>query len=137
MGKLPKDQIIIDLCPDGKYVMASLGETDGYRQWEMIKLSDLPNNDISLDDLKRFGINLANLKNIRAQLDLIQALKAKQGEESDKAFALRLKTGRSHWNLIKNCIRRPPRHFLSEVKKIYPDLIVLVNAYLISEPLED
>ncbi len=57
MERLPKDQIDIKLTSDGLHVIASLYENEGYRHYEKYPLSDLPNELISLDDLKRFGIN--------------------------------------------------------------------------------
>jgi len=56
MNKLPKDQITLELMADGIHVMASLFKDKGYRHYEKYKLSDLPNDLISPDDLKRFGI---------------------------------------------------------------------------------
>jgi len=62
MKLLPKDQLKIDQSPDGIHVIASLYEhPEGYRYWEKYRLSDLPNKLISLDDLKRFRINIFDM----------------------------------------------------------------------------
>jgi hypothetical protein len=58
--KLSKDQIELTLTRDGRRVVASLYEEMGYRHWQIISLSDLPNDLISLDDLKRFGIDVVH-----------------------------------------------------------------------------
>jgi hypothetical protein len=57
MKLLPQEYIEIRLMDDGIHVLASLYEHQGARWWNKYHLSDLPNDLISLDDLKRFGIN--------------------------------------------------------------------------------
>lgn len=57
---LPKDQI--EIKQEGDYILASLYENEGYRWWDRYEPSDLPNDLISLDDLKRFGINISDIK---------------------------------------------------------------------------
>ena len=59
--KLRKEDIRIHMCKDGKRVCAALFENEGWLDWEIYALSDLPNNLVSLDDLKRFGINIFNV----------------------------------------------------------------------------
>lgn len=58
MKKLPGDQVLIEQSGDN--VVASLFEDRGYRHWEKYPLSELPNELISRDDLKRFGIDIVN-----------------------------------------------------------------------------
>lgn len=53
----PKEQMILEKCPDGNHVLVSIFGEAGFRCWQKLKLSDLPNDFIGLDDLKRFGIN--------------------------------------------------------------------------------
>lgn len=59
MGLLPKNEIELKQIKGkcGKQcVLASLYEIDGYRRWDRYCLSDFPNGLVSIDDLKRFGI---------------------------------------------------------------------------------
>jgi len=60
MKRFPKENISIKLMDDGVHVLASLYTHQGARWWDKYHLSDLPNDFISLDDLKRFGINPIN-----------------------------------------------------------------------------
>ncbi len=60
--KLGSDEIALKLSGDGRQVLASLYERGGYREWEQYRLADLPNDLISLDDLKRFGINKVDMQ---------------------------------------------------------------------------
>jgi hypothetical protein len=60
MELLPKEDIRVKLMGDGIHVLASLYKHQGARWWDKYHLSDLPNDFISLDDLKRFGINPTN-----------------------------------------------------------------------------
>lgn len=57
MKLLPKEHIEIELCEDGKSIVAALYKNHGWLDWKIYQLSDLPNELISLDDLERFGIN--------------------------------------------------------------------------------
>jgi len=58
MKMLSNDQIKIQPSYDGIHIIASLYEhPKGYRYWEKYRISDLPNDLISLNDLKRFGID--------------------------------------------------------------------------------
>ena len=58
---LSKEGIALQLCPEGVHVLASLFEQPlGTRWWQKFRLIDLPNELISTDDMKRFGINLAD-----------------------------------------------------------------------------
>lgn len=66
MRLLSKNQIDIKLSSDNRYVIASLYENNGYREWEKFKLSELPNNLISLDNLKRFGVNIIDMEPSRS-----------------------------------------------------------------------
>lgn len=59
---LPKAQIIIRPSYDGIHIVASLFRRGRFRDWDKYRLSDLPNKLISLDDLKRFGVDLADVK---------------------------------------------------------------------------
>lgn len=61
MKKLSEEDIKIKLSKDGEYIVASLFENEGYRDWKTYNLSDLPNDLISYDDLKRFGIDAVNI----------------------------------------------------------------------------
>lgn len=61
MRLLPKEQIELTIMADGQ-IVASLFEREGFRYWQRIDPSNLPNDLISLDDLKRFGIELVNGK---------------------------------------------------------------------------
>ncbi len=61
MKLLQKEQIKLELCQHGEHVILSLFENEGYRDWEIYKLSYFPNNLISFEDLKRFGINIDHL----------------------------------------------------------------------------
>jgi hypothetical protein len=54
--RLPRDLITIQPLGDGVRVIASLFHRRGYRHYEIYPLSDLPNDLITHDDLKRFGI---------------------------------------------------------------------------------
>ena len=57
MERLPKEEWMIEMSRDGKHIMASLyTHPDNVRYWFSYNLSDLPNNDISREDLERFGI---------------------------------------------------------------------------------
>lgn len=48
----------IKLTEDKQFVLAALHEyPEGCLYWTKYKLTDLPNNSISRDDLERFGIN--------------------------------------------------------------------------------
>lgn len=61
MKLLPKEQIRLEPSRDGKHIMASIYEhPEGVRYWFKYDYSDLPNDFISLYDLKRFGINTIN-----------------------------------------------------------------------------
>lgn len=67
MKRIPSDQITIELSQDDNSVIASLFEyPEGYRYYNKYPISELPNNLISLDDLKRFGINLVDSESIRS-----------------------------------------------------------------------
>lgn len=61
MKLLSKENMEIKLCENGKSVAAALFENEGYLNWEKYQLSDLPTDLISLDDLKRFGVNVINV----------------------------------------------------------------------------
>lgn len=61
MKKLAKTDITLKLMEDGKRVIASLFENEGYRHYDLFNVSDLPNDLISLDDLKRFGIDIIHM----------------------------------------------------------------------------
>lgn len=57
MKLLPKSQLMIEPCGnDANYVIIGAYEHLGYRYFQKIRLADLPNNIVSLEDLKRFGI---------------------------------------------------------------------------------
>jgi hypothetical protein len=57
--RLPNKLIDIQLLNDGETVAASLFEYPiSCRWWDKFKLSELPNDLISPEDLIRFGINL-------------------------------------------------------------------------------
>jgi hypothetical protein len=64
MRRLPKNKIEIYLSADGKYVIASMFEDNGYRHYEKYRLSDLPNDLISFNDLKSIGINIIDRKTV-------------------------------------------------------------------------
>jgi hypothetical protein len=66
MRRLPQNQIKMSLDSDGMHVIASLYEHEGYRFWDKYRLSDLPNDFISLNDLKRFGIDIIDMKTCRS-----------------------------------------------------------------------
>jgi len=67
MNRLTANQIDIKECNDGLHVIASIYENEGFRHYEKYPISDLPNNLISLNDLKRFGINVINMKPCRGR----------------------------------------------------------------------
>jgi hypothetical protein len=60
---LPKEQWEIKIFKgtSGIHILSSISTIAGYRNWEKYKSSDLPNNLISIDDLKRFGIDIVNI----------------------------------------------------------------------------
>jgi hypothetical protein len=61
MKLLPKEQYRIEISIDSTHIMASIYEhPEGFRYWLKYDLCDLPNDFISLDDLKRLGINTVN-----------------------------------------------------------------------------
>lgn len=60
LRRLAPEDILIRPCGDGEYIFASYFEENGWRHWDKYRLSELPNDLISLDDLKRFGINVIN-----------------------------------------------------------------------------
>jgi len=63
MKLLPKELIRIEPSYDGVHIIASLYEHPvGYCWWDKYTISDLPNDLISLDDLKCFGINTINME---------------------------------------------------------------------------
>jgi hypothetical protein len=66
---IPKEQIQIQLCADKKHIIAAFfaDETkDGcYLHYEKYLLSDFPNNFASVEDFKRFGIDIINLNAVR------------------------------------------------------------------------
>lgn len=55
MQRLPGNQVLLRKI-DGTHVAVSAHESNGYRYWTKFALSDLPNDLISCDDLKRLGI---------------------------------------------------------------------------------
>lgn len=55
MRRLDKDEIQLKPGLEG-WVIASLYEDNGWIHWDKFLLADLPNDLISLDDMKRFGI---------------------------------------------------------------------------------
>jgi hypothetical protein len=62
--RLPKSEIELQPLPDGRVILASLYaqemEGDHWKYCQCIPLANLPNDLISLDDLKRFGIDVVN-----------------------------------------------------------------------------
>lgn len=55
---LPKSEMTIEPCrADPNYVIVGAHEHQGYRYFTKVRLADLPNDLVSLDDLERFGIN--------------------------------------------------------------------------------
>jgi hypothetical protein len=65
MRLLPKNQIRIER--QGDCILAGLWEEEGYIYWGKFLFSDLPNDLISLDDLKRFGIDIVDVKPGRSE----------------------------------------------------------------------
>ncbi len=57
MELLRKEDIKMILMNDGIHVAVSLYKHQSARWWDKYHLSDLPNDFISIEDLKRFGIN--------------------------------------------------------------------------------
>lgn len=53
---LPKEDWDLRLVAGGRVVAGIYEDPAGYVRYAMIDLSDLPNDLIGLDDLKRFGI---------------------------------------------------------------------------------
>ena len=53
-----------DLTDDGRVIYSNKASA-GFVHWETIAPSDLPNDQISLDDLKRVGIDLVDGKAVR------------------------------------------------------------------------
>jgi hypothetical protein len=53
---LRKGEIDIRPDPDGQHVYLALFQRDEYLHYEKFLLSDFPNDFISSEDLKRFGI---------------------------------------------------------------------------------
>ncbi len=58
MRLLPKEQQT--LARSGDAVVVGSHEHEGYRNYERFALSDLPNNLVSLDDLKRVGVDVVD-----------------------------------------------------------------------------
>ncbi len=59
--KLPKESVVMQrkLCGDGLHFVAAFYEyPEGYAHPEKYLLSDFPNNLASVDDFKRFGIDI-------------------------------------------------------------------------------
>ncbi len=57
MELLPKNLWDIRLIENGKAIAAGIYENPpGYRYWVKYYVSDLPKDNISIEDLKRFGI---------------------------------------------------------------------------------
>ena len=57
---LPKERITLKLSEDKTCVIAGIYEYAGYMDYEKYRFSDLPNDLVSIDDLKRFGINIVH-----------------------------------------------------------------------------
>ena len=57
MNLLPEDQIRIKFAVSHGMFIFSRSEHNNFREYEKIKLSELPNKDISLEDFKRFVVN--------------------------------------------------------------------------------
>ena len=64
MKHLSSEQIDIKEMNDGIHIIASLFENEGWRNYEIYHISELPNDLISLNDLKRFGINEIHMQSI-------------------------------------------------------------------------
>jgi len=53
---LPKSEWLIELCGRDHIAAGIYEHPIGYTWWKKVALTELPNDHISLDDLKRFGI---------------------------------------------------------------------------------
>jgi hypothetical protein len=72
MEKLPKSQWEMELFRDKRHVIASIySPQDGVRWWHKYELCDLPNDDIVLNDLERFGIHPVNMKSFRCDIPFL------------------------------------------------------------------
>lgn len=60
-NKLRKQDIRIKLSKTSKKIHAAFYTNHGCLDWEVFEFSDLPNDRINIDDLKRFGINIVNV----------------------------------------------------------------------------
>ena len=64
MRKLPKSEWTMELSTNRQYLIVGSHENLGFRHYHRVPLSDLPNDEVSLDDLKRFGIDLIDLPTV-------------------------------------------------------------------------
>lgn len=64
MQILPRSERIIHQSSRSDSIIVGAHEHNGYIWWTKILLSDLPNDLVSLGDLKRVGINLVDMRPI-------------------------------------------------------------------------
>ena len=65
MIKLPKTQIEIETTGDQLSIIAACHVNNGYLHWTKIDKSDLPNDLIGMDDLKRAGVDIVDGRAVR------------------------------------------------------------------------
>lgn len=62
MRQLPKDEITIERS--GAHVIVGAHENNGIRHFTKYRLSDLPNDLVSVEDLKGLGIDLVDMRSV-------------------------------------------------------------------------